>query len=66
MRGIHHRMPVLLDLAEAEVWLSPDTPADLLHRMMAPQEWTDMASYPVSTYVNSPHNDSERCIAPVS
>ena len=65
MRGIHHRMPVVIDLAEAEAWLSPGTSADLLHRMMAPQEWSDMASYPVSTYVNNPNNDDERCISPI-
>lgn len=61
----HPRMPVVLDSADSELWLSWATAADeaerVLHRAVEA-----FSAYPVSRYVNKPDNDSARCIEPLS
>ncbi len=56
---LHHRMAVILDPDEESTWLSGDT-ADLLD----PYDGT-MRTYPISTAVNSPSNDSPAIIEDV-
>jgi putative SOS response-associated peptidase YedK len=56
---LHHRMAVILDPDEESTWLSGDT-ADLLD----PYDGT-MRTYPISTAVNSPSNDSPAIIEEV-
>lgn len=55
---VHHRMPVVLDGAAALQWVEPGEAPEL-----APAR--DFRLQPVSTFVNSPRNESERCIEPV-
>ncbi|GAB4263637.1 MAG: SOS response-associated peptidase [Candidatus Promineifilaceae bacterium] len=63
MRPIHNRMPVILEPEDYATWLRPDPdPMTGLH-LLRPFPAEKMAAYPVSTYVNSPHNEGEACIA---
>jgi putative SOS response-associated peptidase YedK len=63
LRPIHDRMPVILDEAGVDRWLARDDepPADLLH----PCDDSRVSLFPVSQLVNSPANDSPRCLEPV-
>ena len=60
---LHHRMAVVLSPEEEETWLTGDTSevADLLDPYPADR----MRSYPVSTAVNNPANDSPALIEEV-
>ncbi|WP_277541662.1 SOS response-associated peptidase [Haloarcula laminariae] len=59
---LHHRMAVILDREEESQWLTADTgaAADLLDPYDGP-----MRTYPISTAVNSPSNDSPALIEEV-
>ena len=64
VRAIHDRMPVIVDPAKFDRWLSPGKVAvedvrDILVPTTAPLTIT-----PVSTLVNSPANESAQCIEP--
>ncbi|MGB0632116.1 MAG: SOS response-associated peptidase [Alphaproteobacteria bacterium] len=60
---IHHRMPVIVDPADYDVWLTgdPEAAANVI-RAFPPDE---MAFYRVSTRVNNVRNDDEGCIEPL-
>jgi putative SOS response-associated peptidase YedK len=60
---IHDRMPVILTKEQQAIWLdhSGDN-LDTIRELMKPYRGDDLASYPVSTYVNSPSNKGPRCI----
>lgn len=60
---IHHRMPVIVDPADFDRWLtgSPAEAANVI-RAFPPDE---MAFYRVSTRVNNVRNDDAGCIAPL-
>ena len=63
MATIHDRMPVILAEAECDRWIDTtiqdvDAVADLLGP--CPANWLTMR--PVSSYVNSPKNEGERCM----
>jgi putative SOS response-associated peptidase YedK len=62
---IHHRMPVVLKQESWDAWLGPEAPPDELQAMLVPYAGDDLATYPVSTLVNSPANDREDCILPL-
>lgn len=60
---IHHRMPVIVDPDDYELWLTgPTGKASNVIRACPPD---DMAFYRVSTRVNSVRNDDEGCIEPL-
>jgi len=62
---VHHRMPLVLGAQAAAEWLAPGTDRGserLAAAVAAVQQ--DFAWHPVSTFVNSPRNQGERCIAP--
>jgi len=59
---LHHRMAVILDPAAESEWLSGDT--ETAAELLAPYDGP-MRSYPVSTAVNSPSNDSPELIEAV-
>ncbi len=63
---IHDRMPVILPPAEYARWLDPTLPdADSLAPLLVPFPPEEMLAYPVSTRVNAPAVDDEKCIAPL-
>ncbi|GAB4571689.1 MAG: SOS response-associated peptidase [Anaerolineae bacterium] len=67
MARIHNRMPVILDRARVEDWLTPEEvePA-LLQEILAPYAPAAFSAYPVSRAVNSPHNDDPSLIEPLA
>jgi len=66
MRPIHDRMPVILPADEYTKWLDPEVKdAKLLEPLLKPCDPADWEAIGVSTYVNTPRHDDERCISPV-
>jgi len=59
----HHRMPVILEPEDFDLWLSPgvDDP-QALRGLLRPYPASGMTAYMVSTEVNRPSNDSPICI----
>ncbi|WP_077728243.1 SOS response-associated peptidase [Methylocaldum sp. 14B] len=65
-RPIHDRMPVILGERDYALWLSADArQAELLQSLLKPFPSELMQTYPVSTEVNNPRNDTERCVQKV-
>lgn len=66
LKSIHNRMPVILPHAAIDDWLTLDgSKRDELLSLLKPHPEVEMEAYAVSRYVNSPANDSPRCIQPV-
>jgi len=63
---VHHRMPLALGPEAAAEWLAPGTDrgSERLAAAVASVQ-QEFAWHPVATYVNSPRNQGERCIAPI-
>jgi len=65
IKPLHHRMAVILDKSDYDLWLTPDdVPADVLQPLMKPFPQDRMRVYEVSTLVNSPKNDDPSIIEP--
>ncbi|MCH9674683.1 MAG: SOS response-associated peptidase [Gammaproteobacteria bacterium] len=65
VKAVHHRMPVILDPKNYELWLSEDSgPADL-NELLAPFPDSAMIGDPVSTHVNKVQNNDASCIEPI-
>lgn len=63
MQNIHNRMPVILPANLFDDWLSQEEKRpDELAPMLKPYPADLMKAHPVSSLVNSPANDNERCI----
>ena len=61
VNSIHHRMPIRLARDAYAGWLDPAVrDVELLRELMESTD-NDWMFYPVSRYVNSPGNDSNRC-----
>jgi putative SOS response-associated peptidase YedK len=63
MRTIHDRTPVIMDKTNEDEWL--DTKVfnkNHLLDMLKPCDIDLLEIYPISTYVNSPSNNSQQCI----
>lgn len=66
MAPIHERMPVILSHEDHATWLNPKlTDSVLLQELCRPCPTDTLSTYPVSSMVNSPKNDSADCIAPI-
>jgi len=66
LKPIHDRMPVVLNPKDYKQWLDPSVEdASALEPLLRPADPDRLQAYPVSTIVNSPKNDTERCIEPV-
>lgn len=63
VQNIHHRMPVILERNDYDRWLKGDNPADY-QRLFKPYTAQTVSTYPVSTRVNKPANDSPENIVP--
>jgi putative SOS response-associated peptidase YedK len=67
LASIHDRMPVIVDPADYDRWLSPDAQdPGALSGLLAPRPAGEMIAHPVTRFVNSPANDSPRCIEPAT
>jgi len=66
MAPIHHRMPVMLDRSDFDLWLDPavNDRRDLAH-LLVPYAGDDLVLHAVSTYVNKAGNEGPRCTAPI-
>lgn len=66
MRGIHDRMPVILEPGDHDAWLDPANQAtDRLKTLLRPCPAEMMAAHPVSTRVNTPRNDEPALLEPL-
>ncbi len=67
MKPIHDRMPVILDSQSYRLWLDSTTQdSRVLSSLLVPCPDEEMESYPVSTQVNNPRNNSPRCLEPLT
>lgn len=67
IRPVHNRMPVILDPEDYTLWLDPKVQEPgLIQPLMRPYPSQHMNAYPVSRFVNSPGNDSPKCIEPLA
>ena len=65
LAGYHDRMPVILRPEDYDLWLDAEVRrAELLLPLLRPYPREGMAAYAVSPVVNSPSNDSPRCVEP--
>ncbi|NTW48302.1 MAG: SOS response-associated peptidase [Chlorobiales bacterium] len=65
MKPIHNRMPAIIPAYGYDHWLDRNvTDPEVLQALLAPYPAEEMAAYAVSRWVNSPRNNSEKCIAP--
>ena len=71
LEAVHHRMPVFIQPQEREAWLR--LPADqdqaisaLLQQQVAAGQRNEFSIAPVSTAVNNPRNDDERCVQAIA
>ena len=65
MRPIHERMPAIIAPAHYDLWLdSRVTDKQEIMQYLTSAPSSQLTAYPVSTWVNSPKNNDERCIQP--
>ena len=57
-------MPVILSRENEDLWLDPETPAEMLQTLLRPYDGK-MEAYPVSKRVNRPNQDDPDLIEPV-
>lgn len=62
LQQIHERMPVILNPKDYNLWLDPTVQPEQLQQLLQPYSSTAMTSYPVSTKVNKPTNDTPELI----
>ena len=67
LEPIHNRMPVILPREAYDRWLDPaEQRSGSFSDLLVPYPAEELAAYPVSTYVNSPGNDSPVCVEPLA
>lgn len=66
LQPIHHRMPVILQQQDYDLWLNPQvqTP-EPLQQLLHPYPSETMTAHAVSTIVNNPKHNSPECIMPL-
>ena len=62
VRDVHDRMPAILKPEHVEPWLDGGRSRGELESMLESYPADAMESFSVSSYVNSPRNDSPECI----
>jgi putative SOS response-associated peptidase YedK len=65
MAKIHDRMPVIVPVGVRDRWLDPTANEAELRGLLVPLPAEELESYEVSSFVNSPGNDSPECLQPV-
>ncbi len=67
MRPIHNRMPVILHREDFERWLDPSVQdGSKVQYLLGPYPDAEMIAVPVSTWVNDPRHEDERCVQKVA
>lgn len=62
---IHERMPVILAAVDHPLWLDPEEHRpEKLQPLLRPVDDGRLVLQPVSTYVNNPRNEGEKCLEP--
>jgi putative SOS response-associated peptidase YedK len=64
MRPIHDRMPVILAPEDYDRWLDKATTPEEVQALLRQYPAEGMESFPVSTLVNNPRNESPKCLEP--
>jgi putative SOS response-associated peptidase YedK len=65
MKPIHHRMPVIIDPENYDLWLNPEeNDTAKLAKFLIPCDPGLLKAFEVSLLVNSPAHNSEDCILP--
>jgi putative SOS response-associated peptidase YedK len=65
MKSIHERMPAIIAPAHYDLWLdSRVTDKQEIMQYLTSTPSSQLTAYPVSTWVNVPKHDDERCIKP--
>ncbi len=62
LKTIHDRMPVVILPKDIDVWFNDTLSADDIEKLIKPVDDDEIDFYPVSEFVNSPHNNSVRCL----
>ncbi|NYZ12338.1 SOS response-associated peptidase [Azospirillum sp. RWY-5-1] len=62
---LHDRMPVIVDEADWDAWLNPETPASVAETLIRPAPDDRLDAVPVGPRVGNVRNDDEACIAPL-
>jgi putative SOS response-associated peptidase YedK len=65
IKDIHDRMPAMLLSEHERAWLEEDN-TEILKSMLQPYPENEMKFYEISTLINSPRNNSEEVIQPVT
>ena len=67
MSEIYHRMPVILQPEDYDMWLDPDfDEKDALTTLLKPYPADAMEAYPVSRRVNKPANNEPSVLEPAA
>lgn len=66
MRGIHDRMPAIIEPGAYERWLNPTVAAEDVTGLLEPVPAAELDAYEVGRGVNSPKNNSADCMIPVA
>ena len=64
LKHIHNRMPVILANDSMDEWLDCSQPQDTALQLLKTYTQT-LVYYPVSNFVNTPVNNSQKCIEPI-
>ena len=62
--AIHHRMPVILEPEQFDLWLSSASSAEVVHAVIATSS-EGFEAYPVTTDVGNNRNDYPELLSPV-
>jgi len=65
MKPVHVRMPAIIAPAHYDLWLDSrvSDKQEIMHYLTSAPS-SQLTAYPVSTWVNVPKHDDERCIQP--
>jgi hypothetical protein len=61
MQPIHERMPVIMPVQHYRDWLDKSAVEDEAFQLLDNRAYTDMATTPISDYVNNPRHNDEQC-----
>lgn len=65
IRGIHHRMPIILPAAAHNAWIDPScTEPDAIRPLLAPRAEAELRAYEIDRRVNNPRVDDAEVWAP--